>query len=416
VEYPGDDVLMKIAFVDNLPVGGGISRFSLLLCKSLVGNFPGINIDYFIHYENLKQIPEITSLGDRVNVRVLRASRPVSLAVRIIRKAVSKAGFKYTGDPILKEIEELVNEEFSLAYFPSAHMMKKPRLKIPVVGTIHDFNWKYFFGRQIFPLSFVEMMDEEILKWMNQGLTVCSSMDVVNEAVKLYPGSKKVPAVVPIAPVVVNTEISKERAEAILRELNIDFPYLIFPGNFYPHKNHLNLFTAFSILKQRPGFENYKLLLTGMNSEQVSKGIAGPRGVQLQTKNSPALQYDVMGMGYRDNETIDALIRNARLLVSPSLYEAICTPGMDAWNFGIPTAISDIPPFREHEATWGIRSAFFNPMDPVNMADVMEAYLNNYDQARKDGESSKINMSAYTWNEVTKGYMDIFSRAIKEFI
>jgi glycosyltransferase involved in cell wall biosynthesis len=151
-----------------------------------------------------------------------------------------------------------------------------------------------------------------------------------------------------------------------------------------------------------------------MNSEQLSKGIAGTRGVQLQTKNSPVPGYDVIGMGYQDNETIDALISNAKLLVSPSIYEAICTPGMDAWNFGTPTAISDIPPFREHEATWGIRSAFFNPMDPANIADVLEGYLNDYDKALEDGNNSRISMSSYTWNEVSKRYMDIFLRSVQE--
>jgi len=407
---------MKIAFVDCLPVGGGLSRFSLLLCKSLIQNNPDLMIDYFIHSDNLMQIPEINNINQRVKVRILKSTKPVGLISRIGQKLISKTGFKpQYKDLVTKEIELMVNQNYSLAYFPSAHMMKRPILNIPIVGTIHDFNWKYFFGRQIFPLTFVEMMDEEILKWMNQDLTICSSLDVVHEAIKLYPDSKQFPTVVPIAPVIVNTDITDERALAILKKLNIDFPYLIFPGNFYPHKNHLNLFTAFSILKTRTGFENYKLILTGMNSEQVSKGIAGPHGVQLLTKNSSDLGYDVIGMGYQSNEVIDALIKKAKLLVSPSIYEAICTPGMDAWNFGTPTAISDIPPFREHEAKWGIRSAFFNPMDPANIADVIEAYLNNYDKAIDDGNSSRINISAYTWDDVSKGYMDIFLKSVKEY-
>jgi len=145
----------------------------------------------------------------------------------------------------------------------------------------------------------------------------------------------------------------------------------------------------------------------------VRKGIAERRGVRLMTKNSSAGEYDVIGMGYQPNEVIDALIRKAKLLVSPSIYEAICTPAMDAWNFGTPTAISDIPPFREHEKAWGIRSAFFDPMDPQNMADVMEKYLNNYEQALADGEISKKRMANYSWKQVSEGYMEVFLKAIK---
>jgi glycosyltransferase involved in cell wall biosynthesis len=406
---------MRLAFIDNLQVGGGLSRFSLLLCKALIDHDRQLQIDFFTHYDNLNRIPEVKELGSRVNVQVLNSTLPPPFAVGLLSKLSSKLGWTIKKqDPVLKEIESRVSGDYDLAYFPSAHMMPRPNLPIPIVGTIHDFNWKYFFGRQIFGTSFVETMDEEILKWMDMGATICSSFDVVDEARKLYPGAKGFPNVVHIAPVVVNTQIPEDKADAILRKLDITFPYLLFPGNFFPHKNHLNLFTAFSLLKKRKGFADYKLILTGLNSDQVGKGIAETRGVRLLTKNSDSDEYDVLGLGYQPNEVIDTLIQKAKLLVSPSIYEAICTPGMDAWNFGTPTAISDIPPFREHEKVWGIRSAFFNPMDPGNIADTLEEYLNRYSDAAEDGRISKANMAKYTWDKVAAGYLDIFKNAIPQ--
>jgi glycosyltransferase involved in cell wall biosynthesis len=403
---------LHLAFIDSLPVGGGLSRFSLLLCKSLIEVYPQLSVDYFIHQDNLKHIPEIKTLGKQVNVLLLNSTMPIKLSAKILKWVAIKLGSIENGkDKVLEEIEQRVGSQYDLAFFPAAHMMKRPDLSIPVVGTLHDFNWKYFFGRQTFSLPFVEMMDEEIVKWMNLGLNICSSHDVVDEAKKLYPLTKQFPVVIPIAPLVVHVGTSDAAASAVLKKLDIDFPYIIFPGNFYPHKNHLNLFTAFSMLKQRKGFENYKLILTGMHSEQVHRGIAERRGVQLLTKNSISDNYDVMGMGYQPNEVIDALIAKAKLLVSPSIYEAICTPAMDAWHFGTPTAISDIPPFREHEKAWGIKSAFFDPMSPANIANVMEDCLNNYDKTLADGKISKINMAAYSWKQVAKGYMDVFIKA-----
>jgi glycosyltransferase involved in cell wall biosynthesis len=343
---------------------------------------------------------------------VLESTKPASILKKIIRKAGTALGQAASTDATIDEIEKRVDKKYDLAYFSSAHMMRRPSLPIPMVGTLHDFNWKYFFGSQIFPLPFVEMMDEEILKWMNQGLNICSSQDVVDEAKRLYPDAKRFPEVVHIAPVIFNNAVSDSKAEEILKSLKIDFPYIIFPGNFFPHKNHLNLFTAFSYLKKRRGFENYKLILTGLNSNQVPFANAERRGVQMITKNSHLQSYDVLGMGYQPNEVIDVLIAKAKLLVSPSLYEAICTPGMDAWNFGTPTAISDIPPFREHEKAWGIRSAFFDPMNPLNIADVLESYLNNYDKAVADGKASQQNLKNYTWKHVSDGYMNVFKSAI----
>ncbi len=401
---------MKLAFVDNLAVGGGISRFSYLLCKSLTEAVPGITIDYFVHYDNLKRTPELNSISPKVKIILLEATRPPSMSKRIAARLIKRWQKPDKVNPVQKEIESVV-KEYDLAYFPSAHMMERPSLPIPIVGTLHDFNWKYFFGQPIFPLSFVKKMDVEILKWMD-GYNICSSQDVVNEARKLYPSAQRYPFVVPIAPVVMNNDISGEKATAILSSLGIDYPYIIFPGNFFPHKNHLNLFTAFSLLRKKPGFEQYKLLLTGMNSEQLPYGIAEYRGVQMITATGTF--YDVRGMGYQSNEAIDALIKNARLLVSPSIYEAICTPAMDAWNFGTPTAISDIPPFREHEEAWGVTSHYFDPMSAADMAAVMEQALTGYEATKAGGALSKQKMDAYTWDKVARGYLEIFNKAVSE--
>ncbi len=405
---------MKIAFVDNLPVGGGLSRFSYMLCNSLIQEDPSITVDYFVHETNIRNTPELRSMPARVSVKLLKSSLPPTLLKRIIRRIGRKLGATPAkGNDMIGEIEDRV-KEYDVAYFPSAHMMKKPKLSIPVVGTIHDFNWKYFFGSQIFTRDFVEEMDLAVPEWITSGKTICSSHDVVAEAKKLYPGLPAYPEVVHIAPVAFSKNIEESEAEKILTDLNIDYPYIIFPGNFYPHKNHLNLYTAFFMLRQRKGFESLKLILTGINTDKVSFGIAGRTGVQLVTGNSPNQHYDIRGLGYQPNRVIDALIKKARLLVSASIYEAICTPGMDAWHFGTPTAISDIAPFREHEQVWGIRSAFFDPMNPEAIADTLEKYLNNYSLAKEDGLISQKNMSNYTWNITAKGYLDIFKKAIRE--
>jgi len=400
---------MNLAFVDNLPVGGGLSRFSLLLCKGLIENDKDLRIDYYIHHDNLKMIPEVNILSDRVHVYTLMTTIPVGIFIRLFTRVRKWLNPNFGVDKGISEIERRITQKYDLAYFPSAHMMKRPSLKIPIVGTLHDFNWKYFFGRAIFSPSFVAVMDVEILKWM-KGHNACSSFDVVDEAKKFYPEALKYPTVVHIAPLVVNVEISDERAIELLANLNIDYPYIIFPGNFFPHKNHLNLFAAFSILRKNPKFRDYKLLLTGMGSDQVPYGIACYKGIELL--NRPDENYDVRGMGYQPNEVIDALIKNARLLISPSIYEAICTPAMDAWSFGTPTAISDIAPFREHERVLGVRSAFFDPMNPKGIAEVLENYLLDSGQMERDGKISRTNISKYTWDDVARGYRAIFEQAI----
>ncbi len=52
-------------------------------------------------------------------------------------------------------------------------------------------------------------------------------------------------------------------------------------------------------------------------------------------------------------------------------------------------------------------------MDPKNIADVLESYLNDYENALEDGRQSKVNMTTYTWKHVAEGYMKIFKEVVQ---
>ena len=404
---------MKIAFIDNLSVGGGLSRFSLKLCESLIENFKDLEIDYYIHHNNLVQIPEILNVSNRVVVKILESTKPKNKVLFFCSKVTNKlSGFKLLKQNDIAEIEKRITTKYALAYFPCAHMMKMPLLKIPVVGTLHDFNWRYFFGMEIFNNKFTKFMDEEIQKWLKNACCISSSHDVIKEAKLMYPQIKKYPDVIPIAQVVISKKLEEARAAQIVEKLGINFPYIIFPGNFFPHKNHLNLFTAFYLLKQNPLFKDYKLLLTGLGTNKVERALATYKGLRKIVNNDDA--HDVIGLGYLPNEMIDALIMKATLLVSPSIYEAICTPAMDAWSFGTPTAISDIPPFREHEELWGIKTAFFDPMNPQDIAAIISNCLLNLDEIRDDAKISQEKLLAYSWEKIAASYMNVFINATNQ--
>jgi glycosyltransferase involved in cell wall biosynthesis len=403
---------MKIAFVDNLPVGGGLSRFSLKLCQSLIEKYTDLQIDFYTHQGNLKQIPEINFISSRVVVKVMVSSKQKNKVLFFCSRVIKKVfgyNFYYKND--IAEIEKVIGKQYALAYFPCAHMMQKPSLPIPIVATIHDFNWRYFFGAEIFNNAFTKFMDFEIRKWLNDTSCISSSNDVVEEAKLMYPTVKKYPTVIPIAQVVITKMLAGNKANQILEELGIDFPYIIFPGHFYPHKNHLNLFTAFYLLKQNPLFSKYKLILTGVGTDKVEKALATYRGLRKVVNDNEL--FDVIGMGYQPNEVLDALIMKATLLVSPSIYEAICTPAMDAWSFGTPTAISNISPFTEHENTWGVKTAYFDPMNPHNIAEVLSKCLQNLDSIKADAKISQQKLLAYSWDKIAEQYMNVFNNAIK---
>ena len=403
---------MKIAYIDCLPVGGGLSRYSLGLCKNLLRFDKKMQIDYYIHADNVSKMKELFD-QDRLKVYLLRSTLPQNKYFSFFNKILNKV-FKWNfKKSIDKEISTLVDQRYDVVYFPSAHMMSFPSLKVPIVSTMHDFNWKYFFGSKIFSDAFCDKMEQEIPKWLSNSHVITLSHATLNECKKLFPHVNSYPEVIPVGALTVYSDMTKESASQILKEKDIEFPYILYPANLFPHKNHLNLYTAFSILKRNPVYKDYKLLLTGAETDQIGFGKAEYRGIlKVSSPAEDSCNYDVIGLGYTSNEFMDALIIGANLLISSSIYEEMCLPAMDAWMFGTPTVLSDIPPFREHEQILGIRSAYFDPMNPNDIANALHYCLSNIEELSLNAIVSKEKMKQYTWENVCRSYMNVFQKAI----
>lgn len=404
---------MKLAYIDSLPVGGGLSRYSLGLCKNLLRYDETIQIDYYIHYGNVSKMKELFDL-ERLNVFILKSSFPENKYSAIFKKILLKV-FKWKlENSVDKEIAKRIDERYDVVYFPSAHMMPFPNISIPMVSTMHDFNWKYFFGSKIFSDTFCSTMEIEIPKWLSKSNVITLSHATLDECKKLFPNLDSYPEVIPVGALTVYSDMTRERSSQLLVEKSIKFPYILYPANLFPHKNHLNLYTAFSILKRNPIYKEYKLLLTGSDTDKIGFGKAEYFG--LLNVSSPAddqCNYDVIGLGYTSNEFMDALIIGAELLISSSIYEEMCQPAMDAWMFGTPTVLSDIPPFREHEKNIGVKSAYFDPMNPNDIANTLHYCLSNSDEMHQNAIVSREKMKKYTWENVCRSYLNVFRKAIE---
>src|SRR5215216_1446428 len=98
-------------------------------------------------------------------------------------------------------------------------------------------------------------------------------------------------------------------------------PFLLYPANPWPHKNHERLFEAFTrVRRARP---ELRLILTGTGLERLG-GV--PAGV------------DVRGRVARDE--LAELYRMASALIFPSLYEGFGQPPLEAMASGTPVAVS----------------------------------------------------------------------------
>ncbi len=131
-------------------------------------------------------------------------------------------------------------------------------------------------------------------------------------------------------------------------------PFLLYPANAWPHKNHARLFEAFAHVRtERP---ELRLVLTGAGHDRL----ALPDGAESR--------------GHVNLDDLVELYRTASALVFPSLYEGFGIPCVEAMACGCPVAASNVASIPE---VCGDAAVYFDPLDPESIADGIRRALDS---------------------------------------
>lgn len=141
--------------------------------------------------------------------------------------------------------------------------------------------------------------------------------------------------------------------------------YLLYPANFWKHKNHEMLLTAFNIACHEGLGSSIKLVCTGAPGERCEW--------LRQAAASMGLMERVIFPGFLSNEDLGILIKNCVGVVYPSLYEGFGLPIIEAMAAGVPVACSNVTSLPE---VGGNAALFFNPRIPTDIAKAMILLIN----------------------------------------
>jgi glycosyltransferase involved in cell wall biosynthesis len=136
----------------------------------------------------------------------------------------------------------------------------------------------------------------------------------------------------------------------------LNYPYLLYVGNFYPHKNVEALIAAFNKVKEK---NDFRLLLVGP-ANYFSRELALGDRVILRTD-----------LGSQD---LSDLYKHAYALVFPSFAEGFGLPVVEAMHFGTPLILSDIPVFREIA---GDQAVYFDPHSVDSIHDMIQSVIHS---------------------------------------
>lgn len=139
-----------------------------------------------------------------------------------------------------------------------------------------------------------------------------------------------------------------------------EHPFFFYPANFWPHKNHEVLLTAYRLYRHEAGEDAWDLLLTGHPDQRMDSLKAMSHALGLADQVNFA--------GHLPDADFVAVWHHAGALVFPSLHEGFGIPLVEAFQAGLPVAAAKTSALPE---VGGDACAWFDPRDPRDLAATM---------------------------------------------
>lgn len=160
--------------------------------------------------------------------------------------------------------------------------------------------------------------------------------------------------------------------------------YLLYVGNFYPHKNIKRLISAFKKIIRETDLD-YSLVLVGGNVYKEEGGI--------------------IITGYIDDNTLNNLYGGASLYVFPSLCEGFGLPALEAMKRGVAVVSSNTSCLPE---ILGDSAIYFNPLNVDDMAEKIKKVL--FDKNLRDAliKRGLDKSKEYDWQKTAKETLSIY--------
>lgn len=230
---------------------------------------------------------------------------------------------------------------------------------IPCVSTIYDLQYKDY--PEFFSVEDVMHRDHTFQEACNKSAALVAISDFSRESVINHANLDPVQirtVYLRMARRITNIE---SNLDDVLRKFNLEKKqYLIFPANFWKHKNHEMLIVAFGIACKNRLAQNIKLVCTGAPSKRLDW--------LMQAVATMHLSDRIIFPGYVADKELAILIQNSAGMIFPSLYEGFGLPVLEAMSFEVPVACSNTTSLPEIASDAAI---LFNPRIPTEIADAI---------------------------------------------
>lgn len=171
------------------------------------------------------------------------------------------------------------------------------------------------------------------------------------------------------------------------------YPYLLYVGNFRPHKNLKRLLAAFAEID----FPDLRLVATGKPSAAMNAEIE-------RLKIGGRVQF----AGILSDEALSRVYRGALSLVFPSLFEGFGLPALEAMACGTPVIASRTTALPEVVGDAGL---LINPLDTDDIRHAIERVLSDEALRRRMRTDGISRAGRFCWDCVVAKVQQVICRA-----
>lgn len=177
---------------------------------------------------------------------------------------------------------------------------------------------------------------------------------------------------------------------------------LVYPANYYPHKNIDILATVAAELKARNTKASIVLTIDPEEHEGAARF--------LERLRRRSLDDVIINVGRVPAERIPALYQVCDALLMPTLLETFGLPYAEAMHYGKPILTSDMD---FAHAVCGDAALYFDPLDPFSIVAAIERLRSDQGVLASLVERGKQRASAmWSWPRVFKEYQSQISQAL----
>ena len=207
---------------------------------------------------------------------------------------------------------------------------------------------------------------------------------------------ERVVAVAPPPPIAAYAPPTEADREAVRARLALPEDFLLYPGQTWPHKNHVALLEALALLRDERGVAVHCVCTGRRNAffETIERRVRELR-----------LEDQIRFVGYVSNEEMYCLYELCRGLVFPSRFEGWGLPVGEALLTGVPVACSRIPPL---EAQTQGAALLFDPADPGDIAAAVERLWTDGALREELAEAGRRTMTGASWEATARDFRDLY--------